>query len=370
MTPCSRSSTPSSTSATARRRGAAGQRGPGHRRPAVPVAVGLDHRAELGRRGQAGQHRRVVRHGGQVDLGPRRARAALGHRHRARPSSAGTGATSRTGAPSATRPPSPAARVRARTAAPPPGPGRSPATRPSRRPERRGPPVHVGGQRRRLERRQPAGAEGADDAREHVAAPGRGQRRPAGRRQQHVGGGAASGAATAVSDPFSRTTAPVARASARAAARRSVPGRGAVDAGVLAVVRREDARGAPLLEQRARRRRAARARVSASASITSGTGTAAMTALISSAAASPVPSPGPITTALHLAVASRNAPAQPSAGRCMRTASVGQAARRGRPASRAGSCRRRRPWRPGCRGWPRPPCPASRPPRRPRSSTC
>ena len=52
-----------------------------------------------------------------------------------------------------------------------------------------------------------------------------------------------------------------------------------------------------------------------------------MTALISSAVASPVLSPGPITTALHLAVASKNAPAQPSAGSCMRTASVGQAAR-------------------------------------------
>ena len=62
--------------------GAAGQRGPGHRRPSMAVPVRLDHRAQLGRRGQAGQHRRVVRHGGQVDLGPRRARAALGHRHR------------------------------------------------------------------------------------------------------------------------------------------------------------------------------------------------------------------------------------------------------------------------------------------------
>src|SRR6202042_3595984 len=52
----------------------------------------------------------------------------------------------------------------------------------------------------------------------------------------------------------------------------------------------------------------------------------AMTALISSAAASAVLSPGPITTALHLAVASKNAPAHPPEGSCMRTASVGQAA--------------------------------------------
>ena len=66
--------------------------------------------------------------------------------------------------------------------------------------------------------------------------------------------------------------------------------------------------------------------MSASASITSGTGTAASTARISAATASPVPSPGPTTTALHLAVASRKAAAHPSAGRCMRTASVGQGA--------------------------------------------
>ena len=60
--------------------------------------------------------------------------------------------------------------------------------------------------------------------------------------------------------------------------------------------------------------------------MTSGTGTAASTARISSATAPPVPSPGPSTIALHLAVASRKEPAHPSAGRCMRTASVGQGA--------------------------------------------
>ena len=66
--------------------------------------------------------------------------------------------------------------------------------------------------------------------------------------------------------------------------------------------------------------------VSASASITSGTPTAAITALISSATSSDVPRPGPSTTALHLAVASRKASDHPEAGRCMRTASVGQGA--------------------------------------------
>ena len=64
----------------------------------------------------------------------------------------------------------------------------------------------------------------------------------------------------------------------------------------------------------------------ASASITSGTGTAAITNLMASAAAVSVLSPGPITTALHLAVAFTNSSAQSRAGRCMRTASVGHAA--------------------------------------------
>ena len=54
--------------------------------------------------------------------------------------------------------------------------------------------------------------------------------------------------------------------------------------------------------------------VSASASITSGTGAPAITARISSPTSFPVPRPGPMTTALHLAVASRNASAQPSCG--------------------------------------------------------
>ena len=53
--------------------GTAGQSGPRHRRSAVPVAVGLDDRAQLGRCDEAGQHGCVVRHCGQVDLGPCRA---------------------------------------------------------------------------------------------------------------------------------------------------------------------------------------------------------------------------------------------------------------------------------------------------------
>ena len=64
---------------------------------------------------------------------------------------------------------------------------------------------------------------------------------------------------------------------------------------------------------------------SASASITSGTGTAAMTALISSAAASAVLSRADHDRlALGGGLQERAGP--PSAGSCMRTASVGQAA--------------------------------------------
>ena len=46
------------------------------------------------------------------------------------------------------------------------------------RAERRRPPVHVSGQRRRLQRTQPAGAEGADDPREDHAASGDVEGRP------------------------------------------------------------------------------------------------------------------------------------------------------------------------------------------------
>ena len=63
----------------------AGQRGPGHCRATVAVTVGLHDRAEPGRGGQGGQDRRVVRDRGQVDFGPGRTRAALGHGHLAGP---------------------------------------------------------------------------------------------------------------------------------------------------------------------------------------------------------------------------------------------------------------------------------------------
>ena len=193
--------------------------------------------------------------------------------------------------------------------------------------------------------------------------PGRGQRGPAGRGQQHVGERRRRGAATAVSGPFNRTTAPVAPARRRAAASRSVRRGGALMRGVLAVVGREDARGAPLVEQRARPRPSAERGQRVGVDHQRAPARPRRRPGSPPPRPSPVPSPGPTTTALHLAVASRNAPAHPSAGRCMRTASVGQAAGGIARASRAGSCRRRRPWRPGCTAWPRPPCPPSRRPR-------
>ncbi len=59
----------------------AGDGRPRHRGAPVAVAVRLDHRAQLGRRRQARQDRGVVGDRRQVDLGPGRARPALGHRH-------------------------------------------------------------------------------------------------------------------------------------------------------------------------------------------------------------------------------------------------------------------------------------------------
>ena len=112
--------------------GAAGQRGLGHGRAAVPVPVGLDHRAELGRRGEPRQHPGVVGHRRQVDLRPGRARAPLGHgRRRRRPRRArerpAASARPQPRPPSSARsdPSSRALRTRATRA------GRSPATRPS-----------------------------------------------------------------------------------------------------------------------------------------------------------------------------------------------------------------------------------------------
>ena len=238
---------------------APGHGGPGHGRPAVAVAVGLDHRAQLGRRGQAGQHRRVVGHGRQVDLRPGRPRAPLRHGHlgvlvrRDRGHQPHRRALSHRRSPAAgSGCPSPGARPASRGPRPPGPAGRPP---PGLRadPSDRRPPVHVGRERRRLRRRESAGQKGADDPRQHVAAAGGGEDRAPGRAQQHVGRRRRPAGPRRSADPFTRTTAPVASASRRAAARRSSPGGGAGDPGVLPVVGREDARRAALLEQGARR---------------------------------------------------------------------------------------------------------------------
>ena len=124
---------------------------------------------------------------------------------------------------------------------------------------------------------------------------------------------------------MSSTIAPTASARWRAAASRSAPG---AEPATRAYSPSWGVRmlGALRLSSSVRAVAASPRAVSASASITRGTGAPATTARISSATASPVPRPGPITIALHFAVASKNAPDQPSAGRCIRTASVGQAA--------------------------------------------
>ena len=209
MTPCSRSSTPSSTSATASRAGPAGQCGPGHRRAAVAVAVGLDHRAQLG----------PGRPGGPA---PRRCAPPRPGRSRPRPDASGPGPWS------PRRPPVPGASAWAPAGARAGGLSHGPA------PTARPPPARAG-------RRPPGPGRPAAAARPCTCAasaaawcagtprarkapmmpestsplPAVARAGPPASREQHVGGTSApSGSATAVSGPFSRTTAPVAAASA------------------------------------------------------------------------------------------------------------------------------------------------------------
>ena len=148
--------------------------------------------------------------------------------------------------------------------------------------------------------------------------------RPAAARRTS-GATAASGDATAVSGPLRSTTAPVVSARYRAAASRSSPG-GRPARRAYSPSWGVRMHGAWRVASNARADAASPRARSASASTTSGTGALATTVRISSAVVSPVPSPGPTTTARHLDVPSKKAPAQPSAGRCRRTASVGQAA--------------------------------------------
>ena len=140
--------------------GPTGQRGAGHGRASVAVAVGLDHRAQLGGRDQAGQHPGVVGDGGQVDLGPRRARTTLRHGHRGvlvRPGPAAPGRPQPSPSPSPIAIAHPTSRpTAARRPTPaghrPPGPVTGPALRPARargRPARPPPAAGARGRRRR-----------------------------------------------------------------------------------------------------------------------------------------------------------------------------------------------------------------------------
>ena len=188
--------------------------------------------------------------------------------------------------------------------------------------------------------------------------------------QEHVGT-ASTGAATAVSDPFSSTTAPVAAASRAAGVEPVAARRPSRHAGELPVVRREHGRSAPPprgawraagLRRRARsarRRRSPRAwgqRPRRPESPPPSRGS--------------VPSPGPITTALHFCsrIEERSSPLAAQAGACAPPRSARPP--RGRPGGPRRTMPAPAPWRPGCTGRPRPPSRPSRRPRRRRGATC
>ena len=258
MTPCSRSSTPSSTSATARRRAPPASGSPGHGRPAVAVPVGLDHRAQLGRRGQASQHRRVVGHGRQVDLRPGRPRAPLRHGHlcvlvrRDRDHQPHRRALSHRRSPAAGSAPPPASTPPGSRGPRPPGAAGRPTTRPSGGPSDAARPCTWAAI---------AAASGAGSPRAKKAPmiPDRTSPLPAVAR---TGPPAALNSTSGVGPSRSahRGQRPLhqdhrAGGVGQPARRRQavLPGRSAGDPGVLPVVGREDARRAALLQQGARR---------------------------------------------------------------------------------------------------------------------
>ena len=199
--PASRSSTPSSTSATASQVGPALEGGPGHGHRAVAVGVGLHHGAQRGRGGHAAQQRGVV-----ADGAPGRSRPT-------------PGATRAVGARRpARRPGSPTADRRQPR---PSRSARSPATRPSGGPRAAARPWTWAASAAASRRVEPAGHEGADDAGQHVAGAGRGQAGRARRGQQHR----AAGVGHHGGRPLKQHHGPAARAPGpAAAAMRSAPG--------------------------------------------------------------------------------------------------------------------------------------------------
>ena len=181
--PASRRVTPSSTRATASQSAPPSRAARATGRPAVPVAVGLDHCAEEGRRHQVAEHPRVVPHGVEVDVGPRR------------PPTVSHAGPARRGR----RAPWPQGRADRRRPSPRPGPGAGPA-------------MDVRAEGRRAPGGRPRGPAGR-------RSPPRGRRRCRrwrGRSSRPGPGGTRpSGWATAVVGPFSRATAPEAEARAR-----------------------------------------------------------------------------------------------------------------------------------------------------------
>ncbi len=151
----------------------------------------------------------------------------------------------------------------------------------------------------------------------------------------------AAGTATAVSEPFKRTTAPTASASRWAAAMRSGPGasptspRYSPSCGVSTA-------GTPISATRARAAAVSPRANRASASMTTGAVAATRTRRISATVESSRPRPGPTTTARQRSMASIAPVAHHSAGRARRTASRGQAAGCSRP-SVPGTARRTMP---------------------------
>ena len=234
--------------------------------------------------------------------------------------------------------------------------------------------MDVGGQRRGPVGRHATGQESPDDAGEHVARSGGGERRDTGRRRaaRRRRPRRVPGAATAVSGPLEQDDGPQLRpARSRAAASRSLAGRRSGQPGVLAVVGREDGR---VVRLPARSRRAAREVTEGGDGVgvdhqgERGAGDDGPDLLLRAASR---PRPGPTTRAWHFTVASRNGDGPPR----RRPGSPGPPRSGQGPAGSPGDAQTDHPRAgrqspPGAQARRSPPCPPTRPRRRARCSTC
>ena len=299
-------------------------------------------------------------HRGQVDLRPRGPGASLRHGHGG-VLVLGDGRHQTDRRLSHRQPPTPGdggARRLERRQEPATSPGRSPETRPSAGPSDAARPCTWAASAAALAASRPRAQKAPMIPESTSPLPAVARDGPPASANSTSGTDDPSGVATAVERSLEQDHRPGAggepprRREALLARRR--PG----DAGVLAVVRRQDARRAPLVEQGPRRADVAQRaqRVGVDHQRHRGAGDDGADLLGHRA---PVPSPGPITMARHLrGRRPGTAPAQPSAGRCMRTASVGHAAT-GHRARRAGSCPTPAAIAPRVHEHrPRPPCPA------------